>query len=68
MARADRLKNKIDRMDWIGDLGGLAKGNTITNCGVLEMEKTPTNTAWSIYWAPPSARFVTISARCDSWH
>jgi hypothetical protein len=25
------------------------------------------NTASSIYWAPPSARFVTISARCDCW-
>jgi hypothetical protein len=25
------------------------------------------HTASSIYWAPPSARFVTISARCDCW-
>lgn len=32
------------------------------------MGETTTNTAWSIYWAPPSARFVTISARCDGWH
>jgi hypothetical protein len=29
--------------------------------------RPPEHTASSIYWAPPSARFVTISARCDCW-
>jgi hypothetical protein len=52
----------IDLIEKIGGLYsevGFAKENTITKCCVLEMWKTSTNTAWSIYWAPPSARFVT---------
>jgi hypothetical protein len=46
-------------------LSGFAKEKTIIKLCVLEMERVASNSAASIYWAPPSARFVTISARCD---
>jgi hypothetical protein len=48
-----RALYRVESNDGYKSHGGVARENSVINCGVLGMGKTSTNAAWSIYWTTP---------------